>query len=104
MFPPPAGPGIRLDGVIREGYTVPTVYDSLLVKLTVWGSSWTEAVDRLKEALEKFVIVGLKTTIPFYVAICNEPDFRAGRFDTSYLDLHGDLFDPARHIAANFHP
>ncbi|HNY72454.1 MAG TPA: biotin carboxylase N-terminal domain-containing protein [Syntrophales bacterium] len=103
-FRPPAGPGIRLDGVIREGYTVPTVYDSLLVKLTVWGSSWTEAVDRLKEALEKFVIVGLKTTIPFYVAICNEPDFRAGRFDTSYLDLHGDLFDPARHIAANFHP
>jgi acetyl/propionyl-CoA carboxylase alpha subunit len=92
FYRPPAGPGIRLDGTISAGYAVPTVYDSLLVKLTVWGTCWDEAVANLKRALGDFVIVGPKTTIPFYLAICDEPDFKHGIFDTSYLDNHDGLF------------
>jgi acetyl-CoA carboxylase biotin carboxylase subunit len=93
VYRPPAGPGIRLDGAISAGYTIPTVYDSLLVKLTVWGTCWDEAVANLKRALGDFVIVGPKTTIPFYLAICDEPDFKHGIFDTSYLNKHDSLFD-----------
>jgi len=92
FYRPPAGPGIRLDGTISAGYAIPTVYDSLLVKLTVWGTCWDEAVANLKRALGDFVIVGPKTTIPFYLAICDEPDFKHGIFDTSYLDNHDGLF------------
>jgi pyruvate carboxylase subunit A len=92
VYRPPAGPGIRLDGTIDAGYTIPTVYDSLLVNLTVWGTCWDETVANLKRALADFVIVGPKTTIPFYLAICDEPDFKHGTFDTSYLDSHDGLF------------
>ena len=98
VYRPPAGPGIRMDGTISAGYTIPTVYDSLLVKLTVWGTCWDEAVANLKRALGDFVIVGPKTTIPFYLAICDEPDFRHGIFDTSYLDSHDCLFDAVKKI------
>ncbi len=47
----------------------------------------------MKRALKGFVIVGPKTTIPFYLSICDEPDFKAGRFDTGYLETHPELFD-----------
>ena len=89
----PGGFGVRLDGQVYPGYVVPEVYDSLLVKLTVYGLSWKEAVDRLKRALNGFVIVGPKTTIPFYLRLIEDKDFQTGRFDTSYLDTHPYLFD-----------
>jgi pyruvate carboxylase subunit A len=98
VFRPPVGPGIRLDGIIKDGYTIPTVYDSLLVKLTVWGTCWDEAVVNLKRALGDFVIIGPKTTIPFYMAICDEPDFKKGIFDTSYVENHTGLLDAVRII------
>jgi pyruvate carboxylase len=50
-------------------------------------------VGRLRRALNVFLISGLKTTIPFYRAICEEPDFRAGRFDTSYIAAHPQVFN-----------
>jgi len=98
LYLPPAGPGIRLDGNINTGYAIPTVYDSLLVNLTVWGTCWDEAVANLKRALGDFVIVGPKTTIPFYLAICDEPDFKRGIFDTSYMDNHDCLFDAVEKV------
>lgn len=93
VYQSPGGPGIRLDGIAYQGYKIPTDYDSLLVKMTVRGHNWEQAVQRLKRALNDFLIVGPKTTIPFYLAICDEPDFRRGTFNTSYLETHAQVFD-----------
>lgn len=93
VYQSPGGPGIRLDGFVYQGYRIPTEYDSLLVKLTVYGFNWEEATSRLRRALRSFVIVGPKTTIPFYRNLVKEKDFLEGRFDTEYLDRHPELFD-----------
>ncbi len=92
VYRSPGGYGVRLDGFVYQGFTIPEVYDSLLVKLTVHGFSWNETVDRLRRCLQNFVIAGPKTTIPFYLNIARDKDFIAGDFDTSYLDKHPDLF------------
>jgi acetyl-CoA carboxylase biotin carboxylase subunit len=93
IYRSPGGYGVRLDGFVYQGYTIPEVYDSLLVKLTVHGYSWNETVDRLRRCLRNFVIVGPKTTIPFYLTIIDDPDFQNGDFDTSYLETHSHLLD-----------
>ena len=93
MYRSPGGYGVRLDGFVYQGFTIPEVYDSLLVKLTVHGFSWNETVDRLRRCLRNYVIVGPKTTIPFYLNLIEDPDFRAGDFDTSFLDTHPHLLE-----------
>jgi len=93
VYRSPGGYGVRLDGFVYQGFTIPEVYDSLLVKMTVHGFSWNETVDRLRRCLQNFVIAGPKTTIPFYLNIARDEDFIAGDFDTSYLDKHPELFN-----------
>lgn len=93
IYRSPGGYGVRLDGFVYQGYTIPEVYDSLLVKLTVHGYSWNETVDRLRRCLKNFAIVGPKTTIPFYLTLIDDPDFQNGDFDTSYLETHSHLLD-----------
>ncbi len=89
----PGGIGVRIDGAVYKDYTVPPYYDALLAKLTVRGRTWEETVSRMHRSLEEYVLRGVKTTIPFMMKIMGEPDFRAGRFDTSYLETHPELFD-----------
>lgn len=86
------GFGVRLDGFVYQGYVIPEVYDSLLVKLTVHGFTWDETVGRLKRSLKNFSIRGPKTTIPFYLNIAEEKDFVNGDFDTSYIETHPIIF------------
>jgi acetyl-CoA carboxylase biotin carboxylase subunit len=93
VYHSPGGYGVRLDGFCYQGFTIPEAYDSLLVKLTVFGWSWNETVDRLRRCLHNFVITGPKTTIPFYLNLINHPDFRKGEFDTSFLDENEQLFE-----------
>lgn len=93
LYRSPGGYGVRLDGFVYQGYTIPRVYDSLLVKLTVHGYSWNETVDRLRRCLKNFVITGPKTTIPFYLRLIDEPDFQSGEFDTSFMDTHSQLLE-----------
>jgi pyruvate carboxylase subunit A len=89
----PGGIGVRIDGAVYKDYTVPPYYDALLAKLTVRGRTWDETVSRMRRSLEEYVLRGVKTTIPFLKKIMEEPDFRAGAFDTSYLDRHPEVFD-----------
>ncbi len=89
----PGGIGVRIDGAVYKDYLVTPYYDALLAKLTVRGRTWEEAVSRSHRALEEFVLRGVKTTIPFMMNIMEDPDFQAGRFDTSFLDTHAHLFD-----------
>ncbi|MBE9546272.1 MAG: ATP-grasp domain-containing protein [Proteobacteria bacterium] len=93
VYQSPGGPGIRLDGIVYQGYRIPTEYDSLLVKLTVRGYNWDQTLERLKRALHGFLIVGPKTTIPFYLKICDETDFKKGKFDTSYIETHPEILE-----------
>ncbi len=93
VYQSPGGPGIRLDGIAYQGYKVPMEYDSLLVKLSIYGFDWKETTSRLARALKAFVVVGPKTTIPFYLRLVEEEEFLAGRFDTEYIDRHPELFD-----------
>ena len=88
----PGGIGVRIDGAVYKDYSVPPYYDALLAKLTVRGRTWEETVSRMHRSLEEYVLRGVKTTIPFMKAIMLDPDFRAGRFDTSYLETHQELF------------
>jgi pyruvate carboxylase subunit A len=88
----PGGIGVRIDGAVYKDYTVPPYYDALLAKLTVRGRTWEETVSRMRRSLEEYVLRGVKTTIPFMKTIMQEQDFLAGRFDTSYLETHPDLF------------
>ncbi len=93
IYQSPGGHGTRLDGAVYQGYEIPRYYDSLLSKLTVYGFTWKEAVDRLRRSLDSFLISGVKTTIPYYKQIANDPDFINQNFDTSYIDKHPQLLD-----------
>jgi len=93
IYQSPGGHGIRLDGAVYQGYEIPRYYDSMMVKLTVYGFTWKEAVDRLRRSLDGFAFAGIKTTIPFYKQIVNDPDFIEQRFDTSYIDTHPHLLE-----------
>lgn len=82
----PGGFGVRIDGNVYRGYVVPSYYDSMLAKMTVWGRTWEEAVARTARSLDEFVIRGVKTTIPFYRMILRDDAFKRGEFDTHYIE------------------
>src|SRR5208282_359368 len=89
----PAGFGIRLDGgTAYAGAMLAAYYDSLLVKVTAWGSNLPEACQRMDRALREFRIRGVKTNIPFVENVVNHPKFRAGQVLTSFLDDSPELF------------
>jgi acetyl-CoA carboxylase biotin carboxylase subunit len=85
-FHAPGGPGIRIDTHVYAGYSVPPYYDSLLGKLIAYGSTREEALGRAYQALEEFIIEGVKTTIPFLREVLRHPDFVAGAVDTHFLE------------------
>jgi pyruvate carboxylase len=89
----PAGFGIRLDGgTAYAGAMLAPYYDSLLVKVTAWGSNLPEACQRMDRALREFRIRGVKTNIPFVENVVNHPKFRTGDVTTSFLDDSPELF------------
>jgi acetyl-CoA carboxylase biotin carboxylase subunit len=93
VYQPSTGHGVRLDGSIYQGYEISRHYDSMMVKLTVYGFTWQEAVDRMARALRGFLIVGVKTTIPYFRQIVADPDFMQMKLDTSYIEDHPHLLD-----------
>ena len=82
----PAGPGIRRDGGIYEGWTIPIEYDPLLSKISAYGSNRTVAINRMRRALVEVFIGGIKTNISLFRRILLHPEFQAGTFDTGFLD------------------
>lgn len=82
----PGGAGVRLDGGTNVGAEVLAHFDSMLVKLTCRGRDFSTAVARAKRALAEFRIRGVSTNIPFLQAVIDDPDFRAGRVTTSFID------------------
>jgi len=82
----PGGAGIRLDGGSHLGAEISAHFDSMLVKLTCRGRDFSAAIARARRALAEFRIRGVSTNIPFLMAVVNDPDFRAGRVNTSFID------------------
>ncbi len=95
VFHPPGGPGIRVDTHIYSGYQVPPHYDSLLAKVIAHGTTREEALVRMSEALDGFIIEGISTTIPFLKRVIKHPNFQAGEVDTKFLERETSLFHPA---------
>jgi acetyl-CoA carboxylase biotin carboxylase subunit len=94
-YHPPGGPGVRVDTHIYAGYTVPPYYDSLLAKVIVHGNTREEALARMRQALDSFIIEGVTTTIPFLGRVMRHPDFIAGKIDTKFLEREPQLLkDP----------
>jgi acetyl-CoA carboxylase biotin carboxylase subunit len=82
----PGGPGIRDDRGVAAGFEIPVFYDSMISKLIAWGADRPQAIARLARALDEYRVVGVKTTLPFFQWLVRQPEFAAGRFDTTYLD------------------
>jgi acetyl-CoA carboxylase biotin carboxylase subunit len=82
----PGGPGVRDDSGVYEGWEVPIHYDPLLSKLVVWAESRDEAIRRMRRAVAEYRVVGIQTTLPFFVRVLGHPAFVAGDFDTSFVD------------------
>ena len=83
---PASGPGIRDDGGVSAGYTVPVYYDSMIAKLVAWAGSREEAVARMARALGEYQVLGIRTTIPFFVWLMRQDDYRSASYDTTWLD------------------
>jgi acetyl-CoA carboxylase biotin carboxylase subunit len=83
---PASGPGIRDDGGVGVGYTVPVFYDSLLAKVIAWGSSRGDAIARMARALTEYQVLGITTTIPFFRWLMAQPSYERGEYDTTWLD------------------
>jgi acetyl-CoA carboxylase, biotin carboxylase subunit len=81
----PGDVGIRVDTAAYTDYVIPPFYDSLVAKLIAYGHDRTEAIARMRRALDMFVVEGIYTTIPLHQRIMQDPDFVSGQFDTSFL-------------------
>ena len=82
----PGGPWVRDDSGVYEGWSVPLEYDPLLSKLAVWGNDRTEAIARMRRALDEYNVSGIQTNISFFRQVLDHPDFIAGRIDTGFID------------------
>jgi len=93
-YHPPGGPGVRVDSHVYAGYTVPPYYDSLVAKVIVHGNTREEALARMGQALDSFILEGPTTTAPFLARVIRHPDFAAGRVDTRFLERESHLLKP----------
>jgi acetyl-CoA carboxylase, biotin carboxylase subunit len=85
-FHAPGGLGVRVDSALYAGYYVPPFYDSMVAKLIVHAPTRTDAINRLRRALDEFAVVGIQTTIPLHRRIVDDPDFQAGNYSIHWLE------------------
>ena len=85
-FHPPGGLGVRVDSSAYQGYVIPPFYDSLVGKLIVHGRTRTEALMRLRRALDEFIVDGIDTTLPLFRALVRNPEVQNGQYDIHWLE------------------
>ncbi len=88
LFVPPGGPAVRVDSHCYSGYTIPPHYDSMIAKLLAHRPDRRQAIATMLRALDEFIVVGPKTTIPLHRRILKHSDFRAGEHDTGFVERH----------------
>ena len=82
----PGGHGVRLDTHVYSGYSIPPNYDSMIAKLITTAQTREEAINKMKRALDEFVIEGIKTTIPFHRQLMDDPNYIAGNYTTAFME------------------
>lgn len=82
----PGGHGVRIDTHVYAGYVIPPYYDSMIAKLITVAQTREEAIEKMKRALDEFVIEGVKTTIPFHLALMDHEAFRSGNYTTKFME------------------
>ena len=85
-FHAPGGHGIRIDTHVYAGYMIPSNYDSMIAKLITTAQTREEAINKMKRALDEFVIEGVKTTIPFHRQLMDHPDYISGNYTTKFME------------------
>jgi pyruvate carboxylase subunit A len=94
----PGGTGIRVDSGVYAHYTIPPFYDPMISKLIVWGRDRNEAIIRMRRALYEYMIVGIKTNIPFHKAVMENPRFVRGELGTHFIDREATLLEDMKQI------
>jgi acetyl-CoA carboxylase biotin carboxylase subunit len=87
----PSGPGVRVDSSIVGPGVVSANYDPMIAKLIVWAPSRAMAIDRMRRALLEYIIIGIRTNIPYHLAVLSDEEFRAGRYTTRFIEAHPGL-------------
>ena len=82
----PGGHGVRLDTHVYSGYSIPPNYDSMIAKLITTAQTREEAINKMKRALDEFIIEGIKTTIPFHRQLMNNPQYIEGKYTTKFME------------------
>ena len=82
----PGGHGVRVDTHVYAGYTIPPNYDSMIAKLITTAQSREEAINKMKRALDEFVIEGIHTTIPFHTKLMENPSYLEGKYTTKFME------------------
>ena len=85
-FHAPGGHGVRIDTHVYDGYMIPPYYDSMIAKLITTAQTREEAINKMKRALQEFIIEGVKTTIPFHQQLMEDPDYLAGNYTTKFME------------------
>ena len=85
-FHAPGGHGVRMDTHVYAGYMIPPNYDSMIAKLIVTAQTREEAINKMKRALDEFIIEGIKTTIPFHRQLMDNPDYVSGNYTTKFME------------------
>jgi acetyl/propionyl-CoA carboxylase alpha subunit len=98
IFKSPSGPWVRLDSGVEEGSPVTPHFDPMLAKLVVWAPDRADAINRMKRALDDFVLLGVRNNIDFLNRVISTPDFAAGKLHTGFLSEHPEVFSTSAEI------
>ncbi|MDG6217981.1 MAG: acetyl-CoA carboxylase biotin carboxylase subunit [Candidatus Thermoplasmatota archaeon] len=94
----PSGPGIRVDSGVYRGFEIPPFYDSMIAKLIIWAEDRPRAIERVKRALWEFQIGGVRHNIPFHQVVMDNPQWRKGTYDTSFIPRYQILDQVIEHV------
>jgi pyruvate carboxylase subunit A len=94
----PGGIGIRVDSGIYTRYTIPSIYDPMISKLIAWGRDRDEAIARMRRALYEYIIMGVKTNIPFHKAVMENPRFVEGQLSTHFIESETTMLEDMERI------
>lgn len=93
------GPGVRVDSGVHMGYTISPYYDSMISKLSVWGRTRMNAINRMDRALYEYVVLGVTTNIPFHKAVIRHPEFQKANLTTHFIEDNCIIKDVERVVA-----
>jgi pyruvate carboxylase subunit A len=94
----PGGIGVRVDSGVYTRYTIPHIYDPMISKLIVWGRNREETISRMRRALYEYIILGVKTNLPFHKAVMESPRFIAGELSTHFIEQETGILEEMKRI------